>query len=103
MFPIIIITVVGKIQESAGPDVALLKFCSATYRLIKPMKPLEDLSKKDSTTTTVQVKYNGISLFYICIYRFLHCTTVEPCLTDTPQQRTLAIRRTVQKVPNVSS
>ena len=49
---------------SAEPGAAALKFCSATYRLIKPDKPLETVTaaKQDST---LQVKYKGNNHHYI--------------------------------------
>ena len=51
---------------SAGPDVATLKFCSATYRLIKPERPLETATTQDPT---VQVKYRGTyeyRILFVC-------------------------------------
>lgn len=46
------------ILASAGPDVATLKFCSATYRLIKPVRPLETVTAS-TQDPTIQVQYRG--------------------------------------------
>ena len=46
------------ILASAGPDIATLKFCSATYRLIKPVRPLETVTAS-TQDPTIQVQYRG--------------------------------------------
>lgn len=48
-------------SASAGPGAATLKFCSATYRLVKPEKSLET----QDSTANAQVKYKG-SVLHIC-------------------------------------
>lgn len=86
---------VTEFLASAGPDVATLKFCSATYRLIKPVRPLETVTAS-TRDPTIQVQYRGTIKGHENVVRFSFHGTLKK---DAPVAMASSTAALLQSIP----
>ena len=94
--------VTNDIQSSLAKGNTVAEECLSSMRTVRSFanEDAEFQVFKEKLGVTLKI-YSRKAIFYGAWMLSNNVSTVKPHLMDTPQPRTLAIRRTAQKVPNM--